>query len=81
MPKTWRYQVAHCRYDDRGSGREGHWVLEFDREYPLLEGLNHLGSLGYELVGIQTAEMEAGGVEGFDYKPRSIYIFKQPVEA
>lgn len=86
MAKAWRYQIAHCRFKETkapgwlGKGREGHWVLALDQEYALAEGLNHMGSLGYELVGIQLAVMETVGGEGGTSEPESIYVFKQPLD-
>jgi hypothetical protein len=85
-PKTWTYQVAHCKFKEtrrRGllrEEREGHWILMLDGEYTLAEGLNHMGDLGYELVGIQLAILETGGSRHGQYGPDSIYVFKRPTE-
>jgi hypothetical protein len=86
VPRTWRYQVAHCQFKEtRKAGllsgvSEGQWVLVLDREYPLAEGLNRMGDLGYELAGIQLAILETGGRAAGPYAPASIYVFKRPVD-
>lgn len=78
----WRYYVAQCWYKvpqvpGRASSKdEGYWVLSLDREYPLVDGLNHMGELGYELVGIQPTGLRSGGQYGQWYEPSSFYVFK-----
>jgi hypothetical protein len=84
--KTWRYYVAACTYKEGKAGgllgtrRDGQWILHLDRELPLAQGLNYMGGLGYELVGIQPAVLRSGGEIARYYEPDTFYIFKQPIE-
>jgi hypothetical protein len=84
--RKWKYYAATCCYKEtRKAGLfsgnpEGHWVLLLDQEHSLSDGLNHMGNLGYELVGIQQEEIRYGGQIGGVYRPTYIYVFKQPLD-
>ncbi len=85
--KNWKYYVASCAYRQTkkpgffSGDAEGGWVLHLDDgEYPLPDGLNRMGSQGYELVGIQPAQMRTGGQSPSWYNPETLYIFKQPLD-
>lgn len=83
--KKWKYYAAYCSFKTTkrpgllGGEGEGHWTLQFDKEFRLADGLNHMGELGYELVGIQATDLQSGGSGGW-YKPTYFYIFKKPIE-
>lgn len=86
--QKWKYYAAYCSFKETkksswllGGGREGYWALSIDKEFSLSDGLNHMGDLGYELVGIQMTDMLSGGGEVSSwYTPGCFYIFKKPVE-
>jgi len=83
----WKYYAGYCGYKITkkagllGGQEEGYLILALDKEFTLADGLNHMGELGYELVGIQATDMRNGGdVMGW-YKPSYFYIFKKPLES
>ncbi len=85
--KRWKYYAAYCTFKETkapgvlGGAREGFWMLKLDKEFTLADGLNHMGDLGYELVGIQTTSTLAGGGSPHWFEPSFFYIFKKPIEA
>ena len=60
--------------------KEGYWVIQLDKEFPLHDGLNYMGELGYELVAIQQTWAIHGGEVSGGYYPSYLYIFKKPLE-
>ena len=84
--KKWKYYPAYCSFKETkkpgllGGQREGYWSLQLDKEYTLADGLDYMGELGYELVGIQATNMRNGGEVSTWYKPDYFYIFKKPFE-
>lgn len=84
--KKWKYYAAYCSFKETkkagllGGQRDGYWALQLDKEFGLADGLNHMGELGYELVGIQATDMRNGGEVMAWYYPRCFYIFKTPIE-
>jgi hypothetical protein len=85
-PDKWTYYTARCYYKETRKAdvfsryAEGIWVLDLEQEYPLAEGLNAMGSRGFELVAIQPAQLRHGGSNQSYYEPVSIYIFKQRID-
>ncbi len=84
--KKWKYYAAYCSFKYTkepgflGGKGEGYWTLRLDKEFNLADGLNHMGELGYELVGIQATDMRNGGEGSGWYNPSCFYIFKKPIE-
>jgi|GEM_PF-3732412 len=86
--KKWEYYVAFCSYVETkkagmfGGAAEGAWMLRLgDTEYPLADGLNRMGSQGYELMGIQLSHLRTGGSSMTYYYTDAHYIFKRPDES
>ena len=80
--QKWKYYVGTSHFKITKEGgllghKEGYWVLTLDEEFTLQDGLQHMGDLNYELVGIQAANLKTGG-SGW-YQPSYFYIFKRPL--
>ena len=60
----WEYKICDCtaKITDPGGflrEKEGYWIINIDGEvFGLQEGLEKLGSKGWELAGIQTVRSE-----------------------
>lgn len=63
----WTYYTARYYFKETkkagmfGGYAEGIWMLDLEQEYPLVQGLNAMGSRGFELVAIQPAQLQHGG--------------------
>jgi hypothetical protein len=62
-----------------GGDTEGYWAILVDKEYRLQEGLDMIGDMGFELVGIQPTSLMHGGEAAGWYHPSYLYIFKRPI--
>jgi hypothetical protein len=72
----WEYKIAAVDYDKKVE----RWCVRIDKQqYPLSEGLQHLGQQGWELVAIQARDLKTyGGRTVGWYQPTYYYIFKRP---
>jgi hypothetical protein len=78
--RRWEYYTASFYYKEGKSGffgigsKKSEWIFELnDKKTTLAEGLAELGSLGYELVGIDPSTSTGHN--------NTLYIFKRLVEA
>lgn len=87
--KKWSYVTALCYFRETksaglmgfmGALGEGYFMLSLEQDYSLNEGLNVMGSRGYELAGIQAAALIEGKEVGW-YRPKYLYVFKRPESA
>ncbi len=85
--RKWKYYTGYCWNKPTKMGgllgqtvKEACWMIRLDKEFPLADGLNYMGNLGYELVAIQPCTEWHGGEVPTWHNADFFYVFKKPVE-
>jgi hypothetical protein len=57
---------------------KGEWKMAIGKVVSLEDGMNHMGDLGYELVGLHPIELDKGALGDLN-RSEYFYIFKKPI--
>jgi len=83
MDTYWEYDVILCTYEkDKKNGKDKEfWSLLIDGEHHyMIDGLDLMGSHGWELIAQHPLRIPSGEKFSLWYHPDYWFIFKRPVK-